>query len=346
MSPRPPSSNTVSAALAAFLRGVERRAAVLAELQAGDARAGDDAVEAAMQAFCDEADSQPMTRWPERFWTGLLGQPALQGHVAVALPLDATDRLAELGSGPRAAVLLQLAAGLSEQDAANVLGVALPSYRLALTRALPFDEDGQVDPQAWRRLRDQVQHRIRTLSPQRLAHLARVREAALQGERATVSPPSRRAPEPRRRRGVRALLWSLLALCALAFAATFWWPFPGFDPLGLASRAPSEAEGRAGPVKVEALAPAEPPAQRYDARAGLLAHPDFDLLADPDGERLARDLAFLSWLSAARTGQDDDGMLPPVPQDGDALPAPDDGAGDDVIASSAEMSRTESDDAP
>ena len=46
--------------LAAFLRGIERRAAVLAELQAGDALAGDAAVAAAMRQWLAAAAGMPM----------------------------------------------------------------------------------------------------------------------------------------------------------------------------------------------------------------------------------------------------------------------------------------------
>jgi len=85
-------------ALAAFLRGVERRAAVLAELQAGDAVAGDEAVAAAMRQWHAAAAGMTMGEWPERFWAQLLAQPQLRVRTAVALPLDATDRLGELGT--------------------------------------------------------------------------------------------------------------------------------------------------------------------------------------------------------------------------------------------------------
>lgn len=83
------------------------------------------------------------------------------------------------------------------------------------------------------------------------------------------------------------LLWTLLALCALAFAATWWWPFGAVaDWLGGA------------PVQVEPLAPAAAPAARYGHEAGLIGDRDFALIADPDGLAAARDLDFHSWLAA------------------------------------------------
>ena len=74
-------------ALAAFLRGVERRGAVLAELQCGDADAGDAALAQAMRRFRAEAAGQPMSQWPRRFWTLLLSQPGLRRHHGVAVEL-------------------------------------------------------------------------------------------------------------------------------------------------------------------------------------------------------------------------------------------------------------------
>ena len=148
---RPPSPPP---ALSAFLRGVERRGAVLAELQCGDAAAGDAALVAAMRVFRDEAATLPMAEWPRRFWATLLAEPALRRRVAVAMAIDPTDRLGELATGPRAALLLRLAAGLPEAEAAGVLGVGEASYRLALRGALPHHVDGRADPQAWQHLRD------------------------------------------------------------------------------------------------------------------------------------------------------------------------------------------------
>ncbi|KRA81921.1 hypothetical protein ASD78_01210 [Lysobacter sp. Root667] len=281
--------NDAPAALSAFLRGVERRGAVLAELQAGDAAAGDAALAAAMQAFRAGIEAAPMAEWPRRFWAQLLAQPGLHQRTRVALPLDATDRLGELGHGPRAALLLRLAAGLSEPEAAAVLGIAEPTYRLALQRALPHHDDGRADPAAWQQLREQIHRRIKTLPPERLARLTLARESALSGvasatavERDTASAASGRRP-----RWLLPLLWTLLALCVLAFAATWWWPFGGVaDWLG------SER------VRVEALPPAAAPAARYGHEAGLIGDRDFAQLADPDGDAAARELEFHNWLVA------------------------------------------------
>lgn len=278
-------------ALSAFLRGVERRGAVLAELQCGDAGVGDAALVAAMRSFREGAAAVPMAEWPRRFWAKLLEEPALRQRVPVALALDPTDRLGDVPTGPRAALLLRLAAGLSEPEAASVLGVGEASYRLALRSALPHHGDGRADPQAWHHLRDQVHRRIKTLSPERLTRLAQAREALLRGE---AGAPGAAAPplpvvQRRRPRRVLAVLWTLLLLCGLALAATWWWPERALGA------------GWGGGVRIEPL-PAAAPAATLSAEAALVAHPDFALLADPATEANATDLAFRAWLAAVEAG--------------------------------------------
>lgn len=307
------------AALAAFLRGVERRGAVLAELQCGDAATGDAALAAAMGGFRAAAAQSPMADWPRTFWARLLAQPQMCHRTPVAIALEATDTLAELGSGPRATLLLRLAAGLSETDAAAVLGVAEPTYRLALRRALPSHPDGRADPAAWQRLREQVHRRIKTLPQDRLLRLTRAREAALLGPSAGLpTAAAMRTPDVRPRR-LLAVLWTLLALCAVAMAVTFWWPDAG-------SWSGSEGGRR---VRQQALPAAETPASVYGRDAGLIAHRDFALLSDPLAEANTRDLDFHSWLAAqpsAGTGAADP-MPTTTTTDAQPLPAGDTAAG-------------------
>ncbi|QDH71297.1 hypothetical protein [Marilutibacter alkalisoli] len=311
------------AALAAFMRGVERRAAIFAELQAGDADAGDAAVESALYLFRDEAGRLPMNEWPPCFWALLMAQPALQRHAGVAIPLEATDRLAELGHGPRAALLLQLAAGLDEAGAARAMGVAPAGYSLAIEQALTAAAGGLPALQAWRQLREQVQRRIRSLPVPRLSRLARVREAALRGDvPVALEGTEELRPRPRglRRRGLLALLWLLLAGCVLAFAATFWWPFPGFNPFinpfDWGSSSSVRASRDTGQVMIEPLPTIGPPAQRYDPVTALITHPDFERLADPGLAAVADELALYSWLVADGAGTPDP-MLPVLEDAGD-----------------------------
>lgn len=301
--PVPLSRLAAPAALAAFLRGVERRGAVLAELQCGDAAGGDAALAAAMVEFRAAAAQSAMADWPRAFWSRLLAQPRLRQHTPVAIVLDTTDTLAELGSGPRASLLLRLAAGLAEADAAAVLGVAAPTYRLALRRALPSHADGRADPEAWQRLREQVHRRIKTLPQDRLLRLTRAREAALLGQSAGLAPASIALAPGVRPRRLLAALWGLLALCAVAMAATFWWPGVGDD------RSAGEAGAR---VRRQALPAAEAPASVYGREAGLIAHRDFALLTDPMEEASSRDLDFRSWLAAQEAAGADGGLMLPA----------------------------------
>ena len=327
----PPSRPAAPAALAAFLRGVERRGAVLAELQCGDAAAGDAALAAAMVDFRAAAARAPMADWPRAFWSRLLAQPRMRYRTPVAIALDATDALAELGSGPRASLLLRLAAGLAEADAAAVLGVAEPTYRLALRRALPSHADGRANPEAWQRLREQVHRRIKTLPQDRLLRLARAREDTLLGQSAGSEPASMGERPTERPRWLLVLLWTLLGLCAAAMAATFWWPAQGTWIGG----------GRDVRVRVRPLPEVEAPASVYGRDAGLIAHRDFALLTDPLAEANTRDLDFHSWLAAQ--GTDPDGGSGPMPAMA-AQPLPL-SAGDGIVASES-TGEMGADDAP
>ncbi|MEG3193639.1 DUF3106 domain-containing protein, partial [Lysobacter sp. D1-1-M9] len=112
------------------------------------------------------------------------------------------------------------------------------------------------------------------------------------GATAAASPPVRAQPAPHRRGRLLALLWTLLALSALALAATFWWPSSAWPFAGL--RAPLDRQT----VRVRPLPPAAAPASRLGPDAGLIAHRDFELMVDPAGATAARELAFLGWLAA------------------------------------------------
>lgn len=287
------------AALAAFLRGVERRAAVLAELQAGDPTLGDAALTRAMAAFRQVAVDAPMAGWPRLFWQGLLAQPALR-HATRARPAAFMPRCTP---ALRAAMLLRLAAGLEEDEAAGVLGVAPARLREAVLRALPTTADGTPDTVAWQRLQADVQQRVRGLSTERSLRLARMREGALAGPAARFF-----AARPGRERWRPQAAGAVAVLTVLALAAT--WRSPPAD----------------GVVGIEALPPAGRPASRFSTATGLLTHPDFELLADPAGERLARDAAFLAWTigrSAVPVPPTiEDSRAPSVPETGEATDAP------------------------
>jgi hypothetical protein len=289
------------AALSAFLRGVERRAVLFAQLQSGSPEVGDGALLAAMRAFRNHAASAPMAEWPRRFWTLLIASPGLRQNAAAAswpLPLQ---RLGALDPPVRAALLARLVAGLAEDDATAVLGLDQSGYRQALTSACPQDLAGRPDPEAWRLLAEAVQQQLRDLSAERLARLARLRESAV------AAPPARQPPAvpvswvPAPPRTTRRWRWALLVVvvCAGAIAATYRWP-QMFTRLSASMDSSSGAESDAldaPAIAIEAL-PSSAPAARYDAAFAQLSHPDFELLLDPEGEAVAQHADFYAWYAA------------------------------------------------
>ncbi len=327
MSAESPSPN--SPALAAFLRGVERRAAVLAELQCGDAASGDRALARAMAGFQLEAAREDpgagevMSAWPARFWSQLLARPELRSHVPVRVELSPTDRLAALGAGPRAALLLSLAGGLEQDVAAQVMGVTTSSYELAVRRALATlagSEEQAALATQWRQLRERVHGRIKNLPPERQRFLAQARaEALATGGEAEAAPAA--APSPARPRWLVPALWVLLVVCVLAFVATFFGD-------ALIGRLAGPAEGE---IWSGSLAEGEEPASRYDREVEVLTHRDFELLADPGGAADAEGLAFHSWLAAQGVSAATPGAEPGVARADGLAPAP----GADTVAGDA-----------
>ncbi|MBB1473463.1 hypothetical protein H5368_10485 [Luteimonas sp. MC1782] len=289
MTARPPhDAAAVPPALTAFLRGVERRGAVFAHLLAGSQASGDAALAATMEVFRAEAGRTAFGDWPRRFWSQLLAQPTLRQPPAEPTWEPGFEWLAELGHGPRAALLLRLVAGLAESDAAAVLGIARGTYRLGLQRALPHNADGSADLAAWQALGAAAQGMLRGLPPDRLAHLAHVREEAI----AAPAAGARRRVELEVPAGPRhrAALWGIALLTLLAFAATFW---PGFGGGGFAG-----GDGPEG-IQVEALPAAAAPAARYPDADALALHPDLRLLLDAGSAGPeAIDPAFHAWFAA------------------------------------------------
>jgi hypothetical protein len=315
----------------AFLRGVERRGAVFAQLQTGDLDTGERALISAMRAFRVAAAQAPIADWPRQFWALLLATPPLRESPPRRRWPDAFAWLAEVGHGPRAALLLRLVAGLNEATAAGVLGVARPTYRLALQRALPRDAAGEPDAAAWRAFGDAAQAAVRDLPAERLAHLARLREAAIEGRRLEpmpsrpLLPPVAEPEEAARRRWTFPAMAAVAAASALAFAATF------FVPLPFALDDPNAPR-----IRVTPLPPAQTPAATFDARDALLTHPDLDQLLDDDPAAEARDPAFYAWLAAGVPASR-------IPPDASAASPPTDAA---TPADAAPDTTTETEDAP
>ncbi|KFL37498.1 DUF3106 domain-containing protein [Arenimonas donghaensis] len=276
-----PASPTPSPALSAFLRGIERRAFVFAQVQSGNDDESLALVGRAMRAFRSVSTVTPLSGWPAGFWALLLAQGGLAAGEAPE------PELSHLGAGPRAALLLRLVGGLDLAHAAQVLGVSEPTYRFALQRALQQLGEAGVSYAALGQLRERLHRQVKTLPAHHVEALAELRGRILRDEAeppAVVAAPS--SPWPRR------LAWAGLVLLALAFAATWWEPPPPLLPGGVQDLPPET------PVDSTVPMPGD---------ASQVIHPDYPALADPDSEALAVDLAFLSWL-AARDGS------PPEPQ--------------------------------
>jgi DNA-directed RNA polymerase specialized sigma24 family protein len=263
------------AALAAFLRGIERRGLVLAEAQCGDPVRAQVALVATMAVFRAEATSLPLMRWPSLFWQLLLAQPMLRAYA----DSPSRDVLAKLSAGPRAALLLRLVAGLDRTHGAEVLRVSPEAYRHALYRALQALHAHGIDEVRIRALREQLQARTKLKhDPEAVLHPSRVRAIARHNaERA------RRAP-----RWLRPMLIALLAMQVIALAATFF-PQPVFWKIG------PESTHRFETLRTQA------PTATLSATATALAGADFELLDDPDGERMARNLDLYAWYAAGPT---------------------------------------------
>ncbi len=196
------SSNTLDSAAAAtavvasFLRGIERRAAMLAELQCGDPDQGDRALAAAIEAFTDMASGTPNEDWPLLFWTTLLQSPSLNAEPLAPFWHGDFAPLARLDFGTRAVLLLRVVVGMDDAQAAIVFGVEPAEYRQALQRALPQRADGSLDGEAWLALNDEARFVMKQLPPERVAAIARLRDAAI----------ATKTAEPAQRAAVRGVL--------------------------------------------------------------------------------------------------------------------------------------------
>ncbi|MET0550730.1 MAG: hypothetical protein ABW002_15820 [Xanthomonas sp.] len=290
-------------ALAAFLRGIERRAAVLADLQSGRPERGMPALAAAMRAFRSHAAALPMADWPLRFWKLLGAVPSLRqaddGEGVWPAPLA---HLRSLQPADRLALLLRIVAGLDEPLAAQVLQVSDEAYQQALARACPRDAAGRPDAAAWRALAEAAQQCLRELPPARLHALAQLRDAAIAGSTASPAAATAPAPDPTparsRRRGTRPALrtrlaGAVIAVVVLALVGTvFWDRLPWHRSRAAAAAGGSDASlalGDTGPVQVEVL----PPESDTASAPPLQADPPAPL-----PEPAIYDLDFYAWYAA------------------------------------------------
>lgn len=268
--PATPNLPSQSKAIAAFLRGVERRARLLAETQCGSPEPARRALVVAAQVFSSEAGQWPIAQWPMQYWRLLLSVPVM-GHAAADTDAGPLPGIAALPAATRAAVLLHLVASLEEVDAAAALNLDIAGYQQRIRDALPRDAQGQPDLATWRQWRDAV--------PPALAQPVPA-PAATPPPHAVASPP--RLPS----RHLLRWLWLGVAVGLAALAATFF-----LHPRGRVLW--NEWHTR---VRVEALPAAAAPKARFDP-ADPRFDPDRALLAAPAELALARELPLLAWLS-------------------------------------------------
>ncbi|MBB5885910.1 hypothetical protein GGR71_002989 [Xanthomonas sp. F1] len=290
-------------ALAAFLRGIERRAAVLADLQSGRAERGMPALAAAMRAFRSHAAALPMADWPLRFWKLLGAVPTLrQADAAEGAWPAPLAHLRTLQPADRLALLLRIVAGLDEPLAAQVLQLSTEDYQQALARACPRDAAGRPDAAGWRALADAAQQCLRDLPPARLQALAQLRDAAIAGSTASPAaatlPAPDKAPARPRRGGARPALrtrlaGAVIAVVVLALIGTvFWDRLPWHRSRAATAAVGSDASlalGDTGPVQVEVL----PPESDTASAPPLPADPPAPL-----PEPAIYDLDFYAWYAA------------------------------------------------
>jgi hypothetical protein len=245
----------------AFRRGIDRRAYVLARAQCGDNGLLQSALSAVDSAFNAEYAELPISQWPIRFWTLLLSRKELaQGQ-------SPWPALASISHGPRAALLLRLVAGLDFSHAAQVLNISETTYRFALERGLEQLHAAGFNFEELERLRDSFFEEVKQLPTE----LIQTRERP-----AVVITPSLAVaaePEPEIK---KTRLWPwLLLLTVLALGGLAWWWSTQLSSETLI----------ANPVALTDVQTA-------------VTHPDYDVIANPDIQAQAEDLAFLSWIAA------------------------------------------------
>lgn len=289
--PTPPQST----AIAAFLRGLERRAQLLARVQTGDPAATQRALAVTQQVFASEAEQWPIAQWPLQYWRLLLSVPAM-GQATRASTNTPLPAIAQLPPAIRAAVLLHLVVCLDESEAAAALDCEVASYQQRIRDALPRDAHGQPDIAVWRQWRDAVQLALDVPDPDAQEMVDAMPQAPPppapppHAAQTTASAPSTGTgtadPPPHPHRHLLRWLWLGVVLGLLALTATFF-----LHPRGRVLW--NEWHNR---VRVEALPAAAAPKARFDP-ADTANDPDRALFAAPQELALATDLPLLAWLS-------------------------------------------------
>ena len=259
MNSSPINSAANSSAMQAFRRGIDRRAYVLARAQCGDSDLLQSALSAVDDAFNAEYAELPISQWPIRFWTLLLSRKEL------AQGMSPWPALASISHGPRAALLLRLVAGLDFSHAAQVLNISETTYRFALERGLEQLHAAGFNFEELERLRDSFFEEVKQLPTE----LIQTRERP-----AVVITPSLLVAELEPEIKKTGPWPWLVLLMAIVLGGLFWWWSTQSSNVVVA-KAVSLTEVQAAVI-----------------------HPDYDVIANPDIQAQAEDLAFLSWIAA------------------------------------------------
>lgn len=260
----PQDSSVNSIAMQAFRRGIDRRAYVLARAQCGDSDLLQSALKGVDATFNAEYAELPISQWPIRFWTLLLSRKELaQGQ-------SPWPALASISHGPRAALLLRLVAGLDFSHAAQVLNISETTYRFALERGLEQLHAAGFNFAELERLRDSFFDEVKQLPTELIQ--TRERPAVLFAP-SIPTPVSEPEPEPEIK---KTAVWPwLLLLMALLLGGLAWWWWNS----------------------QQAQAPESAKLVLTDVQTAVI-HPDYDVIAHPEVQAQAEDLAFLSWIAA------------------------------------------------
>jgi len=247
----------------AFRKGIDRRAYVLARAQCGDTDLLQSALAGVDADFNAEYPQLPISQWPIRFWTLLLSRKELaQGQ-------SPWPALASISHGPRAALLLRLVAGLDFSHAAQVLNISESTYRFALERGLEQLHAAGFKFEELEHLRDAFFEEVKQLPTELIQ--TRERPAVIVTPAAQVIEMEP-APEPEPEKSSR-WPWLLLLMALIIGAAAAWWYSQQTAPANLKPTALTDIQT-------------------------AVTHPDYDVIANPDIQAQAEDLAFLSWVAA------------------------------------------------
>lgn len=248
----------------AFVRGIEPRGLVLAQNQCAHAGRARLAVRSCKAEFHERAPDVPSEQWPSLYWCILMAQPPMRAMIA----RDPRNPFSLLDPGPRAALLLRLVAGLDPLEGAQALDVSVEAYRHALYRATESLGARGIDESWMRALRDRLELDSRPTH----ATAPDASEEDAQAIHHTLPP-----------RWLRPVLIGLACVLAAAGIASFFW-LPAFLRHGGSNGTETLRERK--------------PAEMLPANANLFAGADFDLLADPQGAGIARDLDLYAWYAA------------------------------------------------